>query len=244
MRAEGATGAGELGEGLFGGGVELGRVVEVDVDEDRVVLGDHPTEIVGDPLRQVMRDAGVDADDLDVRDVAQVLEEVLETPVRQHQGVAAGEDDVANLGMLAQVLERRIELVERDLLRISDLAAARAKPTVGRADGADQEEDAVGVPVRDIRDRRILVLAERVDDSVDDLVLVGRGDVLIPKGVAGLLDRSERRGRDSEVELVDRLLHRYAIDVLLAEGLNELIDRRQALLEHLLPLPHTHLVPT
>ncbi len=244
LRTEGATGAGELGEGFFGGGVELGRVVEVDVDEDRVVPGDHPTEVVGDSLRQVMRDTGVDADDLDMRDIAQVLEEVLETPVRQHQGVAAGEYDVADLGVLAQVLERRVELVERDLLRISDLAAARAKPTVGRADGADQEEDAVGIPVCDVRDRRIRIFAERVNDPVDDLVLVRRRDVLVPKGVAGLLDRSESRGCDSEVELVDRLLYRYAIDVLLAEGLNELVDRGQALLEYLLPLPHTHLAPT
>ena len=66
------------------------------------------------------------------------------------------------------VLERRLVLVERDLLGIADLAAPRAEAAVARADRAHEEQHAVRIPVRDVRHRRVAVLVERVDHAVDD----------------------------------------------------------------------------
>ena len=66
-------------------------------------------------------------------------------------------------GCARDVLERRVVLVERNLLRVADLAAPRAEAAVARADRADEEEHAVGIAVRDVRHRRVAVLVERVD---------------------------------------------------------------------------------
>src|SRR5687768_9769302 len=92
-----------------------------------------------------------DAYDFDVRDLPQPLKDVLETAVGEHHRIAARQNDVANLGVLTDVLERRVVLVERDLLGIANLAAASAEAAVGRADRADEEQRAVGVPMCDVR---------------------------------------------------------------------------------------------
>ena len=52
-------------------GRDLVRVVEVEVDPERVVLLEHLAQLVVDPLRQEDRHAAADPDDLDVRDLAQ-----------------------------------------------------------------------------------------------------------------------------------------------------------------------------
>ena len=184
----------------------------------------------------------VDAHDLDVGDRPQLLEEVLDPPVREHEGIAAREGDVPDLGVLPDVGERRVELAERDLLGIAHLAAPRAEAAVGGAHRADQEEDAIGIAVGDVRHRGVGVLAERVDDPVHHLVLLGRRDVLPPERVARLLDELEHVGRDAEVEPVDRPLHGFPVDVLDPEALDELVDRGDRLAETLLPVGHVDLV--
>ncbi len=132
---------------------------------------DHLAELGRDPLGQMRRDAASDANDLDVRDRAQALEEILQPAVRQHHRVAAAQDDIADLGVRPQVGEGRVVLIEGDLLRIADFAASRAEPAIRRADRADEKQRAVWIPVRDVGHRRVRVLVERVDDAVDDLQL-------------------------------------------------------------------------
>ena len=193
-----------------------------------MVLLHHLAELRRDALGQVRRDAAADADDLDVRDRAQILEEILEAPVAQHHRIAAGHDDVANLRMLADVLERRVVLIERDLLRVADLAASRAEAAVARADRAHEEEHAIGIAVRDVRHRRVGVLVERVDDAVDDVELLDRRDVLIPHRVADALDLIERGRRDAHLEVLERRLQRLDIDDVVAELLGQLVQRGDA----------------
>ena len=105
-------------------------MVEVGVHVDGMVLLDHLAELGRDARRQVRGDAAAEADDLDVRDLAQLLEEVLQPPIGQHHRVAARHDHVADLGMVGDVLEGRLVLVERNLLRIADFAAPRAEAAV------------------------------------------------------------------------------------------------------------------
>ena len=67
-----------------------------------MVLLHHLAELRRDARRQVRRDPAAEADDLDVRDLAQPLEDVLQPAVGEHHRVAARQDDVADLGMLAR----------------------------------------------------------------------------------------------------------------------------------------------
>ena len=89
-------------------GRDLVRVVEVEVDPQRVVLLEHLAQLVVDPLRQEDRHPRPDPDDLDVRDLAQPAQDRLEQLRREGQAVAAGDQDVADLRRPAQVLELRL----------------------------------------------------------------------------------------------------------------------------------------
>ena len=60
--------------------------------------------------------------------------------------------------MFLEVLERRLELGHRDLLRIADLPPPGAEPAVGGADRGDQEERPVGIAVGDVRHRAVRIL--------------------------------------------------------------------------------------
>ena len=87
---------------------DLVRMVEVEVDPERVVLLEHLAQLVVDPLRQEDRHARADPDDLDVGDLAEAAKDLLEQLRGEGQAVAAGDQDVADLRRPAQVLELRL----------------------------------------------------------------------------------------------------------------------------------------
>ena len=86
-------------------GRDLVRVVEVEVDPQRVVLLEHLAQLVVEPLRQEDRHARADPDDLDVRDLAEAAQDRFEQLRGERQAVAAGDQDVADLRRPAQVVE-------------------------------------------------------------------------------------------------------------------------------------------
>ena len=71
-------------------GCELLDVIEVSVDEQRVVLAQRARELVIDPHRTHHRQPRTDADRLDVWDGAQAAEQIVEAPRRQQERIAAG----------------------------------------------------------------------------------------------------------------------------------------------------------
>src|SRR5919107_1048023 len=86
------------------------------------------------PLRStVWQPSGMPASASMPRACTAAGEDGLESPVIEQQRVAARHDDVADLGVLFEVLKRTLELRHRDLLRISHLAAAGAEPAVAGA---------------------------------------------------------------------------------------------------------------
>jgi hypothetical protein len=70
-----------------------------------VVLGQHFAQLVVDALRQEDRHTRPDADDLDMRDLAQPADDLLEQLGRERQAVAARDKYVTDLRRSAQVLE-------------------------------------------------------------------------------------------------------------------------------------------
>ena len=60
------------------------------------------------------RHAGVHADDLDVLDRRQRLDDLPETPRREHERIAAGEDHLPDLAMVADIAQRGVELLARE----------------------------------------------------------------------------------------------------------------------------------
>ena len=160
------AGIGEHAERLHGGRRELVGVVEMRVDIERVVLLQDGAQLRRHALGQVTGDATPDSEHLEMRNRPQPLADLVDAAVGQQQGIPARHDDVADLRMLRQIAKRRLELRHGDLLGVAHLAPARAKAAVGRADGRDEKQRAIRIAVRDVGDRRVLVLGERVDEPV------------------------------------------------------------------------------
>ncbi len=127
-------------------GGEFARVVRVDGDEERVMLFQHRAELGRDPLRQENRDARADADELDVRDGPQTGEDLVELVVREEQGIAAGKQDVADLGVLFEIFESRLPLGFQMLLAdTGNDSRARAVAAVGGAAVGHEEQHPVRI---------------------------------------------------------------------------------------------------
>ena len=135
-------------------GGDLVRMVDVDVQPDRVVFREHLAQLFVDPLGEEDRDPRADPDDLHVRDVAQPAQHGLEKLRRQRQAVAAGDQDVADLGRPADVVELGLVLLPVEVLAgVADDPRSRAVPAVAGALRGDQHQHPVRVAVDQARDR-------------------------------------------------------------------------------------------
>jgi hypothetical protein len=137
-------------------------MVEVRVDVDGMILSDHFGQLCSDALRKNAGHLRPQPDDLDMRDFPQALEDAFEQEIGEHERIAAGEDDIADLGILCDVFDPVLNVLHIDLGRIPHLSLARAKAAVHRALARRQEEDAVRVPVDDARHRAVGILGERI----------------------------------------------------------------------------------
>ena len=194
-----------------------------------MVFAQDAAQLRRDPLREVAGDAAADPHDLKMRDRAQPLEEVLDAPVGEEQRVAARHDHVADLVVLLEVAERRLELRHGDLARVPDFAAPRAEATVGSAHGRDEEQGAVGIAVRDVGHRRVGVLGQRIHEPVVHFELLEVRHVLAPDRIAGGLDQVHHGRRDPELKVLGRLPQTLEIrEMLGAELGHERIQGREA----------------
>ena len=135
-------------------GRDLARVVEVRLDPDLLGRGEQVDQLgVVEPLRQRDRHAGADADHVDVVDGLQAVEEEAELADRQRERVAAGDDHVADLRVLADVLDHPLVVAADGVPAAADHRGplARAEAAVHRADVRGDEQHPVGVAVRQAR---------------------------------------------------------------------------------------------
>src|SRR5690242_7897042 len=75
---------------------DLGGMIEVGIDVDRVKLFQKSAEFGRHPLRQRYRDAGTDANDGDVADGTEAAEYVVDGTVFKHEWIAAGKDHITD----------------------------------------------------------------------------------------------------------------------------------------------------
>ena len=205
-------------------GGDLVGVVEVEVDPERVVLLEHRAELVVDALRQEDRDARADPDDLDVGDLADAAEDLLEQLRGEGQPVPAGDEDVADLGRPAEVVELRLVVAAVEVLgRVADDPAPRAVAAVARALGRDEHEHAIRVAMDEAGHRRVAVLGEAVlHHRGERLLLPTERDHLAADRVGRVLrvDEADEVRGDVDPELVRR---REARSLLVGQ-LEDLLD--------------------
>ena len=116
------------------------------------------------PLRQRHGYSRTDADDIDVVDGLQVVEVVTQFAERQRERVTTGNDHVANLRVLANVIDHPL-VVFADAFPATarkSRAFAGAVAAIHRAVRRGNHQHAVGVAVREAGYRGILFFFERV----------------------------------------------------------------------------------
>ncbi len=118
----------------------------------------------------------MDAQRLDMGEGVERCEDRAEPAWREHQRVAAGQDDLSDIGVLAQPGAGGVEFLRRQQATIgADLLAAEAEAAIDRADQQRLEQRAVGVAVDDAAHRRERLVGDWVRGFVwsgDQLVRV------------------------------------------------------------------------
>src|SRR5438270_3048100 len=99
-----------------------------------MVFGQQRAKLGRDALRQENRDAGADAEKLNVRDGAETFQDPFKFIVAENQSVAAGKKNVADFGVLFEIAEGLLEVgVQLLFAHAADDAASRAITAVARA---------------------------------------------------------------------------------------------------------------
>ena len=105
---------------------------------------------LGQRLGQAVRvgdgNAGVNADRVDVRHRGQGGDDAAQAPWRQHQGVAAGQDDLLDCGVVVEPRVGGLQFgVGQQAAVGADVFAAEAEAAIDRADQHRLEQGAVGI---------------------------------------------------------------------------------------------------
>src|SRR5204863_2575334 len=120
--------------------------------------------LVVELLGQRDRDARADADDIDVRNPRQAVEEELQLGGRQGQRVAAGDNDVADFGVGGDIVDHAAVVAADGVPPATDHggALARAEAAVHGADVGGDDQGPVWITMGQAGDGRVLVFFERV----------------------------------------------------------------------------------
>src|SRR5215469_9550524 len=145
------------------------------------MLLQHLHEALGDALRQDDWNLRTDPDELDVLDGAQARQQPIELVVADAERIAAGEQDIAHLGVRLEIAEGLLPLPRGELVfaaGITHEARTRAVAAIGRTRPRCQEQYAVRIAMHYAGNDRVVVFAQRIVGLPRDTdVLVARHDV-------------------------------------------------------------------
>ena len=157
------SGIGEPAKGIVNFGGEFAGVVRVDGNKEGVEFFEHRAEFGRDALGEEDGDARANADELDVGDRVEFGEEFLELAIREKERVTTGEEDIAHLRSIFEILNGLVPLGFQFLVRNSgDDTGPGAIAAVGSAAVGDEEKDAIGVSVNESGDRHVGVFTTRI----------------------------------------------------------------------------------
>ena len=184
--AQGDPGRSQARTGLFRFRSDLPGVVELRIEVKGMVLLEHPAELRRDPLGKSAGDPGTDADHLDRGNTVDPGEYVFQAVIRHHQGIPAGEEDVPQLGMLADVVDTLVDLGGRKLLIPfpHHRFLSETVPAVGGATVPDAEGNAVRINLDNEVDRGMFSLLKRIGRALFVEEFFPRGHALDPDGAA------------------------------------------------------------
>ena len=206
------TGIDEHPDVFPGDFIDFTRVVEVGVDVKRVVLLENRAKFRRDPLRKCARHPTANPEDLDVWDRAELSQKPIDSVVWEHHRVAAGDDDVTDFRVRPDVLNSELQGFPVPPARFAYLSLSGAEPAIDGALVIHKEENTVGVPVRQVRDRTVSILIKRIVWTSLVIKFSRIRHNLSPDGISRLLDQAEVIGVDADAEILADLLGHFLID--------------------------------
>src|SRR5713101_7815439 len=114
------------------------------------------------------------ADDLDMLDCGERLHDPRETPRRQNQRVAAGEDHLPDFFVIANIGNRGMKRSAGERALEANHFAAEAEAAIDRADMKRLEQDPVGITMHDALERAMRAIPDRVGALLRLYVELGR----------------------------------------------------------------------
>jgi len=153
---EASTGASGFGGAFVG-------MQEVHAHPERVVLSEHTAQFRSDSLGQYGRHFGADADEFDMWNRAESSEDPVEFFVTECKRVATGDQHIADLDCIFQIVEDGFQSLLIGLnFPMPDDSRPCAVAAVGGAEIEWEQQDAVGVPMNESGDRAVAIFSERV----------------------------------------------------------------------------------
>ena len=163
LRQHRDAGADQPGNRLLGRRGQLARMVGVDHDIDRLFRGQRRNQRRRYPAGIDYRDAGVKAYHAEMRNCVEGAHDPGEAARRQHQRVAAGDDDLPDLGPLADIGEGAVERRRlQHRRRLADGLAAKAEAAIDRTQQGRLQQYPVGIAMDDAGHRRPARVADRI----------------------------------------------------------------------------------
>ena len=174
-----------------------------------MILLQHGAQLGSDTLGAHHGGAGAQADDLHVGDGADALDDVLQGLVVHHQGVTAGQQDIADLRMSGHVVDALVDLRHGHFaVVLTGEAATGAVTAVHGALVGDQQQHAVGIAVSQAGGGRIGVLVQRIGILIIGILqLLGAGDSHLADGIKRIvqIDQGQIVGGDGHAQLAQGL---------------------------------------
>ena len=204
-----------------------------------MILLQHGAQLGGDTLGAHNGGAGAQTDDLHVGDGADALDDVLQDLIGDHQGVTAGQQDIADLGMSGHVVDALVDLLHGHFaVVLTGEAAAGAVTAVHGALVGDQQQHAVRITVGQAGGGGVGILVQGIGILVIGILqLLSAGDSHLADGIEGIvqIDQGQVVGGNSHAQLAQSLADALLLIGSQGHVLLQILNRLSAVGD--LPMP-------
>ena len=184
------------GFGQFFG--NLIRVVDVNIQPQRMELGEHVAQFLGHTHRHEDRHTRPDAYNFNMRDLAQAGKQLFQDLGSQYEWITTGEQHVTHLRCVFEIFDLHLKILAVEgLPGIADDARARAITAVRGALSRYQHKHPVRIAVNQPWHGRVAILRKRIfHHGSESIHLLRYGNNLFADGVIGIIrvDQGDKVG--------------------------------------------------
>ena len=182
-------------------------MIDVQRDDEAFFAGAQRFEpLLRDEIRRGERNARMNAQPLHMRYCAQALGHGAQATRRRRQRIAARENDLGNLPMRRDIVQRDGKRCGVECTALADSLAAEAETAIDGTDGDELQQDAVAITMHDAGNGAVRLIADRVAELGGSCVQFPHVGQELPRDrVARIGAVDERRDLRRDGDIVARL---------------------------------------